>query len=121
MIVEASTRTNRLGEALLAGGFRWRAPRCLLERFLQRPRPVVLGQQVGEGLIGKRLQILAALARGSSACQVRRSPYRALGSRAQAVGDVGKSRFLGVTDALAADTEEGALDRCLRHFLANGA
>jgi hypothetical protein len=31
----------------------------LLERVLQRPRLVVLCQQVGEGLIGKLLQILA--------------------------------------------------------------
>src|SRR6476620_3067850 len=48
---------DRLGAAplwwpILVGGL---TARALLERILQRPRPVVLGQQIGEGLIGELL------------------------------------------------------------------
>ena len=40
-----------------------RASRTLHERVLQRPRLVVLGQEIGEGFVGKLLNALAAVTR----------------------------------------------------------
>lgn len=93
---------------------------------------MVLGQQVGEGLIGKLLQLLASVAGQelerlpglrveADQLALRRPADAGLSGRAQALGDVSESGFLGVTHALTAKPEESALHRRRRHFLADGA